>query len=102
MDSLNSLFDFSFSQFITTKVIKLLYVALLIGGVVIGFGAVVAAFAQQGFLTGLAVLAFLVVFYAVYVLAVRIYCEILLVVFSIADDIHAMRLSDQKPTAEAT
>lgn len=88
---LGSLFDFSFTSFITTKIIKALYVLVMImivlSALVFTFGAFRAS-ATLGLLT-------LVIgdpLFIIIVLALwRLYFEFYIVFFRIAEDIRAMR-----------
>lgn len=89
MGFLGTLFDFSFSEFLTPKIIKILYA---IGLVLAAIGALV--FIGAGFHRGAgAGVIFLIISPVVFLLCalgVRIYLEILLVLFRIAgrvDDI---------------
>jgi hypothetical protein len=90
--SIGMLFDLSFSEFITTRVIKFLFVlgvvfaaigtiALIVGGFSAGAG--------KGFLS--LILSPLV--FLLYVLAARIWCEMVMVLFRIAEN--TSRLVDQ-------
>jgi len=83
---LQSLFDLSFTEFVTTKIIKLLFV---LGVAVCGLGAVMV------FFSGLAMKSFfgvLVAFigaplaFLVYVLLLRIWLELVIVIFRIAEN----------------
>lgn len=79
-----SLFDFSFEEFITTSLIKVIYAILV---VLAGLGALVTflGFASQGgagFVLGLIVVP--IAFFA-YVILARVWLEFLVVVFRIAD-----------------
>jgi hypothetical protein len=87
-----SLFDFSFSSFITTKVIRALYVLLVI---------VISLVALVWFIAGLAsgkaggILIALIavpIGYVLYLVFARIWLEFLIVVFRIGEDIRAIRL----------
>ncbi len=74
-----SLLDFSFSSFITTKIIKLLYILITIGCVV----WLVAATIMQGFMGFVGgVIGAVVVF-----LLSRIYLELMIVVFRMAENL---------------
>jgi hypothetical protein len=83
MGFFGTLFDFSFSEFLTPKIIKILYA---IGLVLAAIGALV--FIGAGFHRGAGIgIIFLIispVVFLLYALGVRIYLEILLVLFRIA------------------
>jgi hypothetical protein len=80
---LGALFDFSFSEFLTPKIIKILYG---IGLVLAAIGALV--FIGAGFHRGAAAgIIFLIIsplVFLLYALGVRVYLEILIVLFRIA------------------
>jgi len=95
-----SLFDFSFSHFVVTKMIKVLYgLAIIVAGIlalialISGLGAAVAAFHGYSSSPGLGVLAViggLIGAPLVFLLAVvcaRVYLELLIVVFRICEHV---------------
>lgn len=81
-----SLFDFTFTDFVTTKMIKLLYIILIIA---IGIGtlvAIVGCFTTCGGGWGLLSLLILgPIGFLVGVICIRIYLEIVIVIFRIAE-----------------
>ena len=86
-----ALFDFGFTSFVTPTVVKVLYVLIMIVLALIGVGSVVVAFALNtlfGIFTLIiaAPLSFLISL-ALY----RIILELFVVIFRVADDIHAIR-----------
>jgi hypothetical protein len=92
---LAALFDFSFSEFITPKIIKWLY----------AFGIVVAAMGALFFIgagfqrSGAAGLFFLIVspvVFLLYALGVRIYLELVMVMFNIAGHVAAIAERDRQ------
>lgn len=82
---LSELFDLSFSNFITIKVIKFIY-AVGIVLAALGALALVVAGLKAGFLSGLVSLLLAPVVFLVYVLLARIWCEFVIVVFRIAEN----------------
>jgi uncharacterized membrane protein len=84
---LSELFDLSFSRFITTRLIKLLYALLLAGAaimsLVLGFGMISAASGFFGKLFGLALIPLVFMLSAI---VARAYCEIIIVLFRIAEN----------------
>jgi hypothetical protein len=94
---LRSLYDFSFTSLITTKIIRFVYALLVI---------VYSVFAVIFFIAGLAsgkpAGVFLAIIgvpigYLIYVIILRIWMEILIVVFRIGDDVHAIRVGGSGP-----
>jgi hypothetical protein len=81
-----SLFDFSFSSFITPKIIKILFVIGLILTAIFTLFLIIFAFIGS-IASGVVVLIFSPVIFLLYVLAVRIYLELLIVIFRIQGDI---------------
>jgi len=78
------LFDFSFTEFLTTKIIKFLYG---LGMLIAGLGAlafIIAGFSQSA-LYGVGALIVSPLLFLLYLILVRVYLEILMVLFSIAD-----------------
>lgn len=81
---LATLFDFSFNDFVTTKIIRLLYVLGVLGAAV---GAIIFIIGGFQTSTGIGIL-FLVlspVIFFLYVLFVRIWLELIIVIFRIAE-----------------
>jgi hypothetical protein len=85
-----ALFDLSFSEFVTTKLIKILYVLLLIViaiGLVVGLiSSLVTMFSRGGFLTGLLGLIFTPIGALIWVIMARVWMELIIVVFRIAEN----------------
>ena len=89
---LSALFDTSFSELITTKVIKVLYVIAIIGAGLVALGYIIAAFTHSA---GAGVLVLLVspILFIVYVIIARIWLEVLIVIFRISEDVK--RIADK-------
>ncbi len=88
---LKSLFDFQFTTLITTRVIRFVYaliVILLTVGAAIFFILSLASGSAAGVLGAFI---FLPLSYLIYLILTRIWMEILIVIFRIGDDIHAIR-----------
>jgi hypothetical protein len=83
---LKTLFDTSFSHFVTIRLVKVLYflaiVILVIGLVVFLISGLMEA---EGFLEGLVIFILTPVIAFVYLLAVRIWLELIIVVFRIGE-----------------
>ncbi|MBN2382357.1 DUF4282 domain-containing protein [bacterium] len=83
------LFDLSFSEFITFRVIKVLYI---IGIVIAGLAAlfmIIGAF-TNGVVAGIVCLILSPLVFLLYVLMIRVWLEIVLVLFKIADNTSIM------------
>jgi len=79
-----SLFDFSFTEFITTKLIKFLYgLGMLLGGVM-ALGLIIAGFAQSA-IVGILFLVLSPLVFLLYVIGARVWLELVMVVFRIAE-----------------
>jgi len=89
---LKSLFDFKFTSLITIKIIRFVY-ALIVVLYSLGALAFFVVSLARGGAAGVFI-AFIVVplAYLVYLILIRIWMEILIVVFRIGDDVHAIRL----------
>ena len=87
-----ALFDFSFSELITTRVIKFLFVLAVIGSAIASIFYIGAAFTHS---TGLGVLVLIIspLIFIVYVTVARIWLEVLIVVFRISEDVK--RIADK-------
>lgn len=80
----STLFDTSFTDFVTLKIVKFIFI---IGLVFIGLTtiAIILAGFQRGTNTGLLMLILSPIFFIFMVLIHRIYCELLIVIFKIAE-----------------
>ncbi len=87
---INTIFDFSFSEFVTTKVIKfLLGLAVVFNGIAtIVF--IVRAF-HGGALLGIIVLILSPLIFLILMLISRIYLELIIVIFRIAENLITIR-----------
>ena len=88
---LGALFDFSFTSFVTTKIIKVLYVLILVLAVVSALVYTIVAFrVSAGF--GILTLVIGDPLFIIIVMAFwRLVLEAFIVVFRISDDIRALR-----------
>lgn len=87
-----ALFDLSFSEFITTRIIKVLYVLAIIGVGLLSL-AVFLSFARGG--AGGLIIGLIVapVLFLLYVIATRVWLELIMVIFRIAD--HTRQIAQQ-------
>ena len=89
------LFDFSFETFVTTSIIKALYIIFIIGA---GLGALVlfVSLATQGGASLVLGLVLAPLIFLLYTILARVYMEILIVVFRIAEDIAAIAVNTKR------
>ena len=80
-----SLFDLSFTEFITTRIIKLLFILAIIGSGLGALGIVVTASRAGGAAIALGIILAPIVFF-LYVLCARIWLELIIVIFRIAEN----------------
>jgi Domain of unknown function (DUF4282) len=86
-----SLFDVGFTSFVTPKVIKVLYVLIMIGTILSALFYAVVAF-RLNVALGIATLLVLGPLFVLITLAMwRIFLEFFMVIFRISDDIHDIR-----------
>jgi hypothetical protein len=93
------LLDFSFTNFITTKVLKFLYGLYLVGmglTVLAGLAAVGMAIINGNILEGLLMLVLLPIAIFLGVIFGRMYFELIIVMFRVAEDLHAIRKNTAK------
>jgi len=91
------LFDLSFTEFVTTRLIKLIFVLGVIFSALGALFLIVGGF-RVGFGRGVIMLILSPVAFFLYVLAVRVWCEMIIAVFRIAEN--TGRLADaQSPKA---
>ena len=86
-----SLFDLSFNSFITTKLVKVLYVIGIIGALLTAGSLLLSGFAAmfsgstQGTLSGVVLIVLAPVAFLALVIAARVYMEVIIVVFRAAE-----------------
>jgi hypothetical protein len=83
------MFDISFSEFITVDLIRVLYIMLLVLGLMAAILAVLAAFGDSIW-TGISMLIFAPLMFIVYAFVSRVWLEVLIVVFRIAEDVRVI------------
>jgi len=89
---LGSIFDFSFTEFITIRIIKFLFILGIIFAAIGTLLLIITSF-SKGIGAGILALVLSPLVFLVYVLLARIWCEMVIVVFRIAD--HTARLVEQ-------
>ena len=93
---LEALMDFSFSHFVTPRIMRLLYALHLLLGLIVAIGAVLNGF-QQSTAQGLLMLIFAVVGLFFWTFYVRVALEVLITVFRFGDHIaHIAGLSSRQ------
>lgn len=95
---LGSLFDLSFTQFITTRVIKVLFILAIIFSALAALFMIVSGFAG-GALTGIVLLIVSPILFLVYVILARVWLELIIVIFRIAEN--TGRMAGQSPGSTA-
>lgn len=92
---LGMLFDLSFSEFVTTRIIKFLFILGIISAAIWALVAVVGGF-REGVGKGLLWLVLSPVIFLFLVFVSRVWCELIIVVFRIAEN--TSRLVEQGRT----
>jgi hypothetical protein len=95
---LGSLFDLSFAEFITTRVIKVLFVLAIIFAAIEALLMIVWGFGA-GVLGGIALLIISPILFLFFVILARVWLELIIVIFRIAEN--TGRLAEQSPGAAA-
>lgn len=89
---IGSIFDFSFSSFITTKIIKFLYGTSMVISAIIAVSLIVIAFGSS---TIIGIITFFIIAPIIFILIIviaRIYLELMIVLFTISDNINKIAL----------
>lgn len=86
-DFFNALFDFSFKEFVTIKIIKVIYGIGLFFAAIGALALLVKGF-QAGFFLGILALILTPVVFILYSILVRVYLEIVIVLFRISEDVN--------------
>ncbi len=81
-----ALFDMSFDEFVTTRIIKLLFVLACVGALIMAFTMFVAGIASGDAAGFLISLIFAPVAFVVWVILARVWLELIIVAFRIAEN----------------
>ena len=84
-DFLGSIFDLSFTEFITIRIIKFLFILGIILAAIGTLLLIVTGF-SNGIVAGILSLILSPLIFLVYVLVARIWCEMIIVIFRIAEN----------------
>ena len=90
-----SAFDFSFSEFITTKIVKILYGLAILASAFTALSWMVSGF-DYSIGTGIMALILSPAVFFLLVLTARVWLELVIVIFRIAEDVHALTDSGAK------
>ncbi len=93
-----SLFDFSFTSFITTRIISVVYGLLIAAGALAALSIIIGALQSGALPILLAIIAAPFVF-LLYVVIARVYCEVIIVLFKIADNTAILAGRPEQPPA---
>lgn len=96
--SFSSLLDFSFNSFITVSIIKILYILGIIANVIVGLSVIVSGF-SQGFGPGVLSLILAPIVVVLGIIFTRIYLELIVVIFRIANNTSIMAQASENRTA---
>jgi len=96
----NCLFDLSFTEFITTRVIKILYMLGIAIAGFLGLMLIVKAF-TKGFAVGLLHVIAAPIVFVLLVVILRIYMELVLTLFRIEENTRKPAVAEEAPAAEA-
>ena len=91
---IGSLFDLSFTDFVTTRIIKFLFILAIIFSGIEALAVVIAGFASGSTAVGILTLLLSPVIFFLGVLMARVWLELIIVVFRIAEN--TGRLPEQK------
>lgn len=97
---IESLVDFSFTSFVTGRLIQVLYIVGFSLGALVAVLAILRGFSES-FLAGLGSLVLIPLVFLIFVMFLRVWLEVLVVVFRIAEDVRALvdrRAPEQRPS----
>ena len=87
-----SLFDFNFTSLITTKIIKFLYILIVVVYSLAAVAFFITLIAKGGAGGFVVAVIFVPVIYLIYLIFARVWMEFLIVIFKIGEDLHAIRV----------
>lgn len=98
---LSSLFDLSFTEFITTRVIKVLFILAIIVSAIAAVVMIVTGFVG-GALSGIVLLIISPILFLVFVILARVWLELVIVIFRIAENTGRLAEQSRATTAPPT
>lgn len=97
---LASLFDPSFSEFITVRIINVIFIISIVFSAICSFNFLLAGLASRSVLVGLGAVIISPILFILYVLAARVLLELILVIFRIAENTSALRKEKKSRESE--
>ena len=94
---IESLMDFSFTAFVTSKIIKLLYGLSIVGAALVGLVLIVGAFVTSTLAGIFTLLVIAPLVFAIVVIYSRVLLEIIIVVFRISEHSAEIAANTRKP-----
>lgn len=88
---LGALFDFTFSEFITTRIVKFIYILAIFVAALGCLGWVLGAFSHS-FIAGLGALIVAPLGFLLYICVARVWLEIVIVIFRIAESLRTIEM----------
>jgi len=89
---ISMLFDLSFTEFVTTRIIKIIFIIGIVLAAILAFALIIGGF-SAGTGRGILFLILSPLVFLFYVLLARIWCEVIIVLFRIAEN--TSRMVDQ-------
>lgn len=91
----SSLFDLSFDEFITMRIVRVLFILGIIGSGILALSFIISGFAGDNPAMGILFLLLSPVVFFLYVIMVRVWLEIVLVIFKIAENTNQLVKKDK-------
>ena len=91
--------DLTFKEFVTTKVIKLLYVLIVVASAIVTLGTIIKGFGLK-FGHGLICLILSVIGFALTVIIARIWLEVIIILFRIEENTRPKSCSSQEDLSD--
>lgn len=79
-----ALFDLSFREFITTRIVQLLYILGMVAAALVAVGLLVAGLAQGG--AGILMILLAPLYFILSVICIRVWLELVIVIFRISEN----------------
>jgi len=95
-----AIFDLSFSEFVTIKIIKFLFALAIIASAVMTIILIVGGFATESIAVGVMFLILSPIIFFLYVLMARVWLELIIVVFKIAENTSRL-VEENEPSGPA-
>ena len=94
----HAIFDLSFNDFVTTKIVKGIYILAMLVAALVGLGALIQGLLGDGLMSKVGGLVLGPLFFLLIIVSTRIWLELVIVIFRIAEHASEIAMLHRKAT----